>query len=59
MKAMSKRMKQLDKCEKQHGHKYVWEGGERMVDRSEGRVIDLECRYEVCGKLCKSKRVVV
>ena len=26
-----------------------------MLDRNEGRRIDLECRYEGCGKVCLSK----
>ena len=48
-------MKHLDKWERQLGNRYVLEDGERMLERNEGRRLDLECRYEGCGKVCKSK----
>ena len=51
------RMRHLDKWERQLelGHMHIWGAGERLLERNEGRTIDLECRYERCGKLCKSK----
>ena len=52
---VGERMKHLDKWERQQGHGFSWGVGERMVVRNEGKVIDLECRYEGCGKVCKSK----
>ena len=47
--------KPLNKWEQHLGHKYVWEAEERMIERNRSRVIDLECRYEGCGKVCKWK----
>ena len=52
---VGERMRHLDKWERQQGHGYRWGVGESMIERNEGRVIDLECRYEGCGKVCKSK----
>ena len=49
------RMKHLDRWERQLGHRYVLEDGESLLERNEGRRLDLECRYEGCGKVCKSK----
>ena len=49
---VGERMKHLEKWERQQGHGYSWGVGESMVDRNEIRVIDLECRYEGCGKVC-------
>ena len=49
------RMIHLDRWERQLGHRYVWGRGESLLERNQGRVIDLECRYEGCGKVCKSK----
>ena len=49
------RMGHLDRWERQLGHRYVWGAGEGPLERNEGRCIDLECRYEGCGKVCKSK----
>ena len=47
---MRGRMKYLDKWERQLGNRYVLEDGERMLERNEGRRLDLECRYEGCGQ---------
>ena len=49
------RMRHLDRWERQQGHRHVWGVGEGLLERNEGRMIDLECRYEGCGKVCKSK----
>ena len=49
------RMEHLYRWENQLGHRYAWEGGERMLDRNEGRRLDLEYRYEGCGKVCMSR----
>ena len=50
------RMNHLDVWERQRGHEYVWGENEvalsRNIDRGE---LDLTCRYEGCGKVCKSK----
>ena len=54
-KCVNERMRHLDKWERQLGHRYVWGPNESVVDRNERRVIDLVCRYEGCGKVCKSK----
>ena len=52
-------MSHLERWERQQGHRYVWGAGEELIERNEGRMIDLECRYEGCGKVCKSKGVLV
>ena len=49
------RMRHLDKWERQLGHRYVWGVGESLLERNEGRRIDLECRYEGCGRMFQSK----
>ena len=49
------RMLHVDRWEQQGGHRYVWGVNEERVDRNDRRVIDLMCRYEGCGKVCKSK----
>ena len=49
------RMIHVDRWERQGGHGYVWDVNEERVDRNDRRVIDLVCRYEGCGKVCKSK----
>ena len=54
-KRVNQRMRYLDKSERQQSHRYVWGPNDSMIDRNESRVIDLVCRYEGCGKLCKLK----
>ena len=49
------RMGHLGRWERQQGHRHVWGVREDLLERNEGRRIDLECRYEGCGKVCKSK----
>ena len=49
------RMVHVDKWERQGGHGYVWGVNEERVDRNDRRVIDLVCRYDGCGKVCRSK----
>ena len=49
------RVNHLDKWERQLGHKYVWDAGENPLQRNDRRVLDLECKYDGCGKVCKSK----
>ena len=59
-KFVRERMERLYLWEKQMGHKYEWRDGEERVQRSEC-VVEEEvegggflCRYEGCGKVCKS-----
>ena len=52
---VKERMNHLDKWERQMGHKYEWEGNEARLERNVRGMIDLVCRYEECGKVCKSK----
>lgn len=55
-KRVKERMEHLEVWEKQRGHRYVWGVDEERVERNERRgEIDLVCRYEGCGKVCKSK----
>ena len=49
------RMRHVDVWERQQGHRYVWGVNESAIERNDRRVIDLTCRYEGCGKVCKSK----
>ena len=37
----------------------MWEGEERIVERNDGRVKDLQCKYEGCDKVDKSKERLV
>ena len=53
------RMRHLDVWERQQGHSYEWGVNESMCERNERRVIDLTCRYEGCGLVCKSKAGLV
>ena len=53
------RMRHLEKWERQQGHLYEWGVNERMCERNERRVIDLVCRYDGCGKVCRSKAGLV
>ena len=48
------RMKHLDKRVRQQGNEYMWEEGEHMLERNEGRVIDWECCHEESMKVCTS-----
>ena len=52
---MRERMRHFDKWERQLGHRYVRDAGGSLLERNEGRRIELECRYEGCGKKLKSK----
>ena len=54
-KCVSDRMRHLERWERQQGHRYVWGPNESMIERNDRRVLDLVCRYEGCGKVCKSK----
>ena len=54
-KRVRARMERLDVWERQRGHRYEWEEGEERVERNVGGELDLVCRYEGCGKVCKSK----
>ena len=56
---VNERMKHLDVWERQRGKNYAWSTNERMVERNERRVIDLECKYDGCGKVCRSKAGLV
>ena len=49
------RMNHLHKWERQKGHEYEWsENEERMTRNVRGR-LTMVCRYEGCGKVCKSR----
>ena len=47
------RMKYLEKWERQQGHEADEE--EERLERNVRREIDLRCRYEGCGKVCRNK----
>ena len=49
------RMRHLDNWGRQLGHSYVWGRDERFLEKKADSVIYLKCRYEGCGKVCKSK----
>ena len=52
---VNERMNRMDEWERQNGHRYEWSVGEVRRDRNENVVVSLVCRYEGCGKVCKSK----
>ena len=59
-RCVMERMERVHLWEKQLGHKYEWVDGEERVQRSECVVVEevegggYLCRYEGCGKVCKS-----
>ena len=59
-KCIRNRMERVHRWEEQKGHKYVWSEGEERVVRSECAMEEeavgggYVCRYEGCGKICKS-----
>ena len=54
-KTVNDRMRHLDVWERQRGKKYVMGRGEQEVERNVSAEVDLVCRYEGCGKVCKAK----
>ena len=54
-KRVKERMDHLDIWERQKGHGYMWGINEDTAERNTSRELDLVCRYEGCGKVCKSK----
>ncbi|KAI8486755.1 hypothetical protein Bbelb_355030 [Branchiostoma belcheri] len=54
-KIVRERMDHLDKWERQRGNKYEWSMEEGALERNVRVEMDLVCRYEGCGKRCKSK----
>ena len=52
---VAERMSQLDKWERQRGHRYEWKEREERMSRNVRRTNELKCRYEWCGKVCKSR----
>ena len=55
-KAMTaERMKHLYEWECQNGHEYEWEANEVRLDRNVQAVNDLECKFEGCGMVCRSR----
>ena len=50
---VQERMGQLDAWEVPLGHKYEWGDGEHLLERNEGRALDLEYKYDGCGRVCK------
>ena len=59
-RSVRERMERVHVWEKQRGHRYAWSDGEERVQRSECVVVEeaegggFMCRYEGCGKVCKS-----
>jgi hypothetical protein len=49
------RMDHLDTWERQVGHRYMWREDEIRLERNTRCIIDYVCRYDGCGKVCKSK----
>ena len=49
------RMEVLDKWECQQGHQYEWGENEERVNREVRAGAELECKYDGCGKVCRSK----
>ena len=60
---VAERMEHLDRRDRQKGHGYWWEQGNEKNERLErnvGRVEEeLRCKYEECGKICRSKAGLV
>ncbi len=52
---VKERMEHLYEWECQRGHEYVWEANVARLDRNVRRMNDWVCRYEGCGKVCRSK----
>ena len=60
-RCVKERMDRIHVWEKQMGHKYEWSEGEVRVERSEYVSVSGEdevggylCRYDGCGRVCKS-----
>ena len=51
----AERMQHLYKWECQNGHEYEWEADEERLDRNMRAVNDLVCKFEGCGRVCRSK----
>ena len=59
-KSVKERMDHLYKWESQKGHLYVWSMDEDRLDRNERRRQEgFTCRYEECGKVCRSRAGLV
>ena len=59
-KILKNRMEYLGVWEEQKGRKYEWGEREEVLERNERRVQeDSRCRYEGCGKVCRSKGSLV
>ena len=57
---VAERMEHLDRWERQKGHGYRWEQGEERLVRNVVRgEVELVCRYEGCGKVCRNKAGLV
>ena len=54
-KIVKGRFSHLEKWENQQGHKYEWGIGEERIERNVKAEKSLRCRYEGCGKVCKSR----
>ena len=54
-KRVKERMEWLDRWERQLGHEYRWGEGEERLERNGQVEWDLVCRYEGCGKVCRSR----
>jgi hypothetical protein len=52
---VGERMEHLYNWECQKGHKYEWRENEERMERKARSINVLECRYEGCGKVCKSR----
>ena len=54
-KMVKERMEVLYRWECQQGHQYEWDEDEERVEREVRMGVELECKYEGCGKVCWSK----
>ena len=51
----AERMKHLYEWECQNGHEYEWGANEERLERNVQGENDLECKFEGCGMICRSK----
>ena len=59
-KKVAERMEHLDRWERQKGHGFRWEQGEERLVRDEERgEVELRCKCEGCGNVCRKKAGLV
>ena len=54
-KMVTERMKFLYEWECQNGHEYEWRADEERKERNKQAEIDLVCKFDGCGMVCKNK----